>query len=111
MENTLKIRYEKLLNQFAHILSKHVISENFDVKQDELFEEIDGKLVFVYDEDSGGEISLSFGEDETSSYIEVSAEHTFDATLMYELIELVINRVEVQLTVQNLLPYRRGGNK
>ncbi len=95
MENTLKIRYEKSLNQYAHILAKHVISENAEVKQDELFEEIDGKLVFVYDEESGGEISLSFGEDETSTYIEVSAEHTFDATIIYELIESVINRVEV----------------
>lgn len=95
MENTLRIRYEKSLNKHSEVLVKNIISENADVKQDELFEEIDGKLVFVYDEESGGEISLIFGEDESSAYIEVSSEYTYDATAMYEIIESVINRVEV----------------
>ncbi|AEY66091.1 hypothetical protein [Clostridium sp. BNL1100] len=73
------------------VLVKQIISENTGVEQDKLYNEFEGKLVFVYDEESGGELSLCFGEDETSSFDEISSDYVCDIITINEIASSVIN--------------------
>ena len=94
-ENILKVRYDKKINQHVDVLAKHFIAANAGLDEKELFEEIDGKLVFVYDEESGGEIEMTFGEDERGSFIQVSADYVIDIKTINEILEDNINWIEV----------------
>lgn len=95
MENIIKVRYDKKINQHADVLVKHIIAANAGIEGKELFEEIEGKLVFEYDEEIGGETSLSFGEDEQGTFIEISSDYVCNVLLINEIIESVLNFVEV----------------
>lgn len=90
-ENILKVRYDKKNNDYVDILVKHKTSENTGVKQDKLFEEVDGKIYFVYDEEIGGEVELYFGEDEKSPFVQISSDYVCDIRSMLEIVESVIN--------------------
>ncbi len=93
-ENTIKVRYENKINRHVDILVKHFISKNIGAKEEDLFEEIDGKSVFLFDDEIGGEIELSFGEDEMGSFVQVSSDHIYDIKAVNKIIEDVINWVE-----------------
>lgn len=96
MENVILIRYDKKLNNNVDVLAKHFIAANIDMKEEELFEEVEkGILTFVYDDETGGEIDMSFGEDEESTFIKISSDYVYDVITMHEIIEPLINRVEV----------------
>jgi hypothetical protein len=94
VENTIKIRYDKKINQHVDVLVKHFISKNAGISQEDLFEEIDGKLSFTYDDELGGTAELSFGEDERSSFVQVSSDYVIDIKTMLEIIEPLINYEE-----------------
>jgi hypothetical protein len=91
MENILKVRYDKKINQHADVLVKHYVATNAGIEQKELFEEVDGKLVFEYDQEIGGETSIFFGEDEQSAFIEISSDYVCNVVLINEIVESALN--------------------
>ncbi len=95
MENTLKVRFDKETNKYADVLVKHVIADNVGIEEKKLFEEIEGKFVFEYDEEIGGKTSIYFGEDEQSSFIEISSYYVCNVIAVNEIVQLVLNFVEV----------------
>lgn len=101
MENIIKIRYDKEINQHLDVLAKHFIANNAGLEEKEMFEEVNGfegmnnYFCFVYDEEVGGEIIMHFTEDKDSSFIEISSDYVYDVITMHEIIEPLINRVEV----------------
>lgn len=94
MENTLKVRFDKAINKGAFILAKDAIKRAVGMEESELFEEIDGGVVFVYDDEMDDGIEMTQGEDEASAFIQISSDGIVSLMQVYELVEGVVNRVE-----------------
>ena len=101
MENTLRIRYDKNINTFADVVVKHAIAKEVGMKEEDLFEELvqpevtENCIAFVYDDEIGGELRMSFGEDENSAYVEISSDYVCNVIAVNEIIQSALNFVEV----------------
>lgn len=90
----IKISYEKNINNHLDVLIKHEVSENISIDPEDLFNDIENGFTFIYDDDMGGEIDITFGESENESFVLIESDYAFDVITLYEIVESVINRVE-----------------
>ncbi len=93
MENTLKIRFNKEINGETFIIAKDEIKRNVGIeKESELFEKIEGGVIFVYDNEWDDGVEMTHGEDEESAFIQISSDSIVSLMQVYELVESIINR-------------------
>jgi hypothetical protein len=94
LENKLIVRYDKEINKHVDIVIKQKIIDFVGITTIDFFEEIEGKLLFVLDDEVGGESSICYGEDKASAYVEICSENIYSIKELLEIIEDVLVYVE-----------------